>query len=199
MFGRFLIWRVGFRWYFIGTFLLAIIILGGIGLHVLFGGAMPIIPSAGKPLWEVAITFLVFMLMLSLFNTEEIVWRGIAIPRLRDRFGMLATVLLIAVPEVILHLPLFWDTTIPFYQTVGFSWFTAFSIAMVVIYAYVFNMTKGSLIIVTLLHASQNAWSTLLSDNSARPFHFTVVLAWVIALALIATTHGQLGYRTPGG
>jgi hypothetical protein len=28
---RFLIWRVGFRWYFVGVFLLAFIILGGIG------------------------------------------------------------------------------------------------------------------------------------------------------------------------
>ncbi|MBE0669972.1 MAG: CPBP family intramembrane metalloprotease [Anaerolineales bacterium] len=195
IFGRFLIWRVGFRWYFIGIFLLAVIILGGIGLHVLFGGARPVIPAAGKPLWEVAVTVLVFLLLLSLFNTEEIVWRGIAIPRLRDRFGMLVTVLLIAIPEVILHLPLFWDTSIPFYQTVGIYWFSAFSIAMVVIYVYVFNMTKGSLIIVTLLHASQNAWSTLLSDNSARPFHFTVALAWVIALILIVATRSHLGHQ----
>jgi hypothetical protein len=55
-------------------------------------------------------------------------------------------------------------------------------------------MTKGSLLIVTLLHASQNAWSNLLSDNSARPFHFTVVLTWIIALALIGMTKGSLGY-----
>jgi uncharacterized protein len=196
VFGRFLIWRVGFRWYFVGLFLLAAIILGGIGLHMLFSGAMPIIPAAGKPLWEVALTFLVFMLMLSLFNTEEIVWRGIAIPRLRDRFGMLVTVLLIAVPEVILHLPLFWDTTILFNQSVGVYWFSAFSVAMVIIYVYIFNMTKGSLIIVTLLHASQNVWSTLLSDNSPRPFYFTVVLVCVIAVSLIVFTRGQLGYST---
>lgn len=196
VFGRFLIWRVGPQWYLVGIFLLAAIILGGIGLHMVFGGTMPVIPVAGKPLWEIALTFLVFILLGFLFNTEEVVWRGVAIPRLRDRFGILMTVLLIAIPEAILHLPSFWMTENPFYQNVGISWFLAFSIAMVVIYVYVFNMTKGSLIIVTLLHASQNAWSTLLSDNSPRPFHFTVVLAWVIALALIAVTRGQLGYST---
>lgn len=195
VFGRFLIWRVGFRWYLVGIFLLAFIILGGIGLHMLFGGTMPVIPIAGKPLWEIVLTFIVFMLLGYLFNTEEVVWRGIAIPRLRDRFGVLITVLLIVIPEVLLHLPSFWMTENPFYQNVGITWFLAFSVAMVVIYVYVFNMTKGSLIIVTFLHASQNAWSTLLSDNSPRPFHFTVVLVWVIALALIAITRGKLGYR----
>ena len=50
------------------------------------------------------------------------------------------------------------------------------------------------LLIVTLLHASQNAWSNLLSDNSPRPFYFTVLLIWVIALLLGASTRGRLGY-----
>ena len=195
VFGRFLIWRVGIQWYLVGLFLLAGIILGGIGLHVLFGGAVPVIPVTGKPLWEIALTFIIFILIGSLFNTEEIVWRGVAIPRLQVRFGALVTVLLIAIPEVALHLPSFWITENPFYQTVGVYWFSAFSLAMIVTYIFVFNKTKGSLIIVTLMHASQNAWSNLLSDNSARPFHFTVILAWVIALVLITMTRGRLGYQ----
>jgi hypothetical protein len=98
-------------------------------------------------------------------------------------------------PEVILHLPLFWIND-SFIQSVGIGWFSAFSVAAVFIYAYVFNRTKGSLIIVTLLHASQNAWSNLLSDNSSRPFQFTVALVWVIALVLIAMTRGRLGYQS---
>jgi len=195
VFGRFLIWRIGFMWYLVGMFLLAGIILGGIGLHVLFGGAMPAIPVAGEPIWEIALTFLVLILMLSVFNTEEIVWRGIALPRLQARYGALAAAILIAIPEVALHLPLFWVTENPFYKNVGVPWFLAFSVAAIVIYIYVFNMTKGSLIIVTIMHASQNTWSNLLSDNSAGPFHFTVILTWAIALALIVITRGQLGQQ----
>jgi hypothetical protein len=83
-----------------------------------------------------------------------------------------------------------------FYQTVGLFWFSAFSVALVFIYAYVFNKSRGSLLIVTILHASQNAWASLLSDNAARPFYFTVALAWMIAIALIFLTKGQLGYET---
>jgi membrane protease YdiL (CAAX protease family) len=191
---RFLIWRVGIQWYLIGAFLMAAVILGSIGLHIAFGGQKPVIPAAGAPAWDIALTFLIFVLLGFLINTEEVAWRGFALPRLQVRYGALLAALLITIPEVLLHVPLFWVQD-SFIQTVGLGWFSAFSVAAVFIYVYVFNMTKGSLLIVTLLHASQNAWSNLLSDNSARPFHFTVVLTWIIALALIGITKGRLGYE----
>ena len=192
---RFLIWRVGFRWYFYSVFLLAFLILGGIGLHVFYGGIMPVIPAAGTPLWQIALVFIVFVLLGVLINTEEIAWRGFALPRLQDRYGALAAALLITVPEVMLHLPLFWVESNPFFQTVGIYWFSAFSAGVVFIYVYTFNMTEGSLLIVTLLHASQNAWANLLSDNTVRPFQFTVVLIWVVTIGLVAVTRGRLGYQ----
>jgi hypothetical protein len=108
---------------------------------------------------------------------------------------VLVACVLLAIPEVTLHLPLFWVKENPFYQTVGLFWFSAFSVALVFIYAYLFNKTKGSLLLVTILHASQNAWANLLSDNTAGPFYFTVALAWMIAIALIFLTKGQLGYE----
>jgi len=190
---RFLIWRVGIQWYLIGAFLMAVIILGGIGVHIAFGGDSTVVPAAGAPAWEIALTFLLFVLLGFLINTEEVAWRGFALPRLQVRYGALLAALIITIPEVLLHVPLFWVQD-SFIQTVGLGWFSTFSVAAVFIYVYIFNRTKGSLLIVTLLHASQNAWSNLLSDNSARPFYFTVVLTWIIALALIRITKGSLGY-----
>jgi membrane protease YdiL (CAAX protease family) len=196
LFNRFMTWRVGLQWYLVAFFLLALLILGGIGLHVLFGGAMPAIPAAGAPLWEIAFAFLLFVVLGFLINTEEIAWRGFALPRLQSRYNVLVACVLLAIPEVALHLPLFWVKDNPFYQTVGLFWFSAFSVALVFVYAYIFNKTKGSLLIVTILHASQNAWANLLSDNTARPFYFTVALVWMIAIALIFLTKGQLGYES---
>jgi membrane protease YdiL (CAAX protease family) len=69
-------------------------------------------------------------------------------------------------------------------------------VAAVFIYTFVFNKTKGSVLIVTIMHASQNAWSNLLSDNTLRPFQFTVAVVWMIAIALIFLTRGQLGYES---
>ena len=156
---------------------------------------MPAIPAAGAPLWKIAFAFLLFVVLGFLINTEEIAWRGFALPRLQSRYPVLIACVLLAIPEVALHLPLFWVKDNPFYQTVGLFAFSAFSVALVFIYAYIFNKTKGSLLIVTILHASQNAWANLLSDNTARPFYFTVALVWMIAIALIFLTKGQLGYE----
>jgi membrane protease YdiL (CAAX protease family) len=197
LFKRFLTWRVGAQWFLIAFSLLAVLILGGIGLHILFGGAVPTIPAASAPFWNIAVAFLLFVVLGFLINTEEIAWRGFALPRLQSRYNVLVASVLLAIPEVTLHLPLFWVKENPFYQTVGLFWFSAFSAALVFIYAYIFNKTKGSLLIVTILHASQNAWANLLSDNTVGPFYFTVALAWMIAIALIFLTKGQLGYEDP--
>ena len=196
LFKRFLIWRVGVRWYLLAFFLLALLILGGIGLYVLFGGTAPGIPAVGAPFWQIGLAFLLFVTLGFLINTEEIAWRGFALPRLQNRYHVLVAGILLAIPEVTLHVPLFWVKENPFYQTVGLPWFSAFSMAMVFIYLYIFNKANGSLLIVTILHASQNAWANLLSDNTAGPFTFTVALAWMIAIALIFLTKGQLGYKS---
>lgn len=195
LFRRFLIWRVGVQWYIVGIFLLAGVILGGIGLHVLFGGAMPEMPIAGAPVSLILFAFTVTVIVGALVNTEEIAWRGFALPRLQSRYGALTAALLIAIPESLFHLPHFWNLDSVFYQNVGLFWFTAFTVAIVFIYTYIFNKTGGSLLIVTILHASQNAWANLLSDNTLRPFQFTVALVWMIAIALILITKGKLGYE----
>lgn len=194
LFRRFLVWRVGIQWYLVGIFLLAGVILGGIGLHVLFGGAMPTMPVAGASVGLILFAFTATVIVGALVNTEEIAWRGFALPRLQSRYGALTAALLIAIPESLFHLPHFWNLDSIFYQNVGLFWFTAFTIAIVFIYTYLFNKTHGSLLIVTILHASQNAWANLLSDNTLRPFQFTVALMWMIALALIFATKGRLGH-----
>jgi uncharacterized protein len=195
LFRRFLIWRVGVQWYLVSIFLLAGVILSGIGLHVLFGGAMPSMPVAGASVSLILFAFTATVIVGALVNTEEIAWRGFALPRLQSRYGALTATLLIAIPESLFHLPHFWNLDSVFYQNVGLFWFTSFTVAIVFIYTYLFNKTHGSLLIVTILHASQNAWANLLSDNTLRPFQFTVALMWMIAIALIFITKGRLGYR----
>lgn len=192
---RFLIWKVGLSYYIVALFLLAVFILGGIGLNILFGGGQPSLPTAGTPPARVALSFVLLLVVGFLINTEEIAWRGFTLPRLQARYRALGASILLAIPETLLHLPLFWVKENPFYHTVGLFWFSAFSVAAVFIYTFIFNKTKGSLLIVTLLHASQNAWANLLSDNSATPFYFTVALMWMVALALILITKGRLGYE----
>jgi membrane protease YdiL (CAAX protease family) len=195
--GRFLIWRVSPLWYIVALLGLAAAIMGGIGLHVLTGGAMPAIPAAGAPVGDILMAFILTVGLGILFNTEEIAWRGFALPRLQARHSALMATALLAIPEAVLHAPYFFENGQTFYTQIGPVWFTAFSVALIVVYTWVFNSTRGSLLIVTLLHASQNAWANLLSDNSARPFHFTVALIAVTAVALVLIYGREHLARTP--
>jgi len=79
---------------------------------------------------------------------------GSANPHMAGPSHILVAILFLAIHEVALHLPLLWVKENPFYPNVGVFWFSAFSVAAVFIYAFIFNKTKGSLLIVTLLHAS---------------------------------------------
>lgn len=193
---RFLIWKVGVQWYAVAFFLLAVVILGGVGMQILFGRTVPSIPAKEASALNIALSFIIMIVVGFLINTEEIAWRGFALPRLQSKYGPLLACILLVIPESLLHLPYFFNKDIDFYQTVGVFWFTAFSVAAVFIYTFVFNKTKGSLLLVTIMHASQNAWANLLSDNTARPFQFTVALMWMIALGIILVTKGQLGFQS---
>jgi membrane protease YdiL (CAAX protease family) len=202
---RYLIWRVGLGWYAFALFGTAGFILGGIGLHVLFGGKAPDLPIASVPPSTAALVFGITVAFGLLVNTEDLAWRGFALPRLQPGYGPLAASLLIGVPEGLTHLPYFF---IPgdFRQQVGLFWFMAFTIAIVVQMTWLFNRTRGSVLLVALYHAGQNAWANLLDTtprpgpNDIRPFIFAIVLMWVVTIAIIAVTQGHLGYEsdTPG-
>jgi membrane protease YdiL (CAAX protease family) len=192
LFGRYLIWRVSGWWYVFVLGFFPPIILGAAGLHVLFGGETPQIGAFNMQWWEVLLSFLVQTLILMLLNGEEVVWRGFALPRLYARYNnMVIAALLVAIPETLLHAPGFFQKDDPFISSVGIPSFVLFSVALSIIYAWTFFKTKGSVLLVALFHAAQNAWGNLLTDSSARPFHITVALLWVVAIALILFAKNQ--------
>lgn len=194
LFGRYLIWRVSGWWYlFVLTFFVPII-LCSIGLHILLGGSLPQIGALNMQWWEILLSFLVQLLILMLLNGEEVAWRGFVLPKLQAKYNnAVMAALMVAVPETILHAPGFFKKDDPFISSVGIVSFVLFSLALSIIYSWTFFKTKGSVLIVALFHASQNVWGNLLTDNSAGPFHITVALLWVVAIALILITKGKLG------
>ena len=185
LFARFLIARVSVWWYVFIFAFYAIVMLSGNLLHVTFGGAKPAIPVAGDPLWEILVKFGIFLLFGVVTNTEEIAWRGVALPQLQARYNnALMSALVIAIPEVMLHAPDYFVDGINFRKAVGVVGFTIFTMALSVIFAWVFLNTKGSLLIVTLLHASGNAWSNLLTDEQVEPFYYAIAIIVMFAIAV---------------
>jgi membrane protease YdiL (CAAX protease family) len=190
LFSRYLIWKVGAGWYAIAAFITAAFILGGLLLNRLLGGKTPELPIQGVSPAVAAFAFVVTVVFGFLVNTEDVAWRGVALPRLQAAHGALSASLIIGLFEGLTHLPYFF---IPgdFRQQVGL-WFMVFTVAMVIIMTWMYNNTRGSLLIVVLCHAAQNAWANLLDTtpapgpNDLRPFILAVALMVAVAVALIA-------------
>jgi membrane protease YdiL (CAAX protease family) len=189
LFRRYLIWRVSIGWYLVALFGTAFFILGGIGLHVLLGGEVPNLPAAGITPLDLAFTFLIFIVFGFIGNLEDVAWRGVALPLLQYRYSALRASLMIGVLEGLTHLPYFF---VPgdFRNQVGI-WFMVFTIAIVILMTWMFNNTRGSLLIVVLYHAAQNAWANLLDTtpppgpNDLQPFIFAAVLMCVAAITVV--------------
>ncbi len=120
-------------------------------------------------------------LMVGIF--EEIGWTGFAIPRLRQRYGVLTTGLIVGVPWGLWHFIVFWQPDsfsgalpLAILLTQLFAWLPAYRVLLV----WVYDRT-GSLSVVMLMHASLvvTTAGTIAPTTLAGP----AVLIWVLAWA----------------
>ena len=156
-------WRVGGRWYAVALLtaplstaavLLALALLSPEFLPAIF-------TSDGKA--TLVLTGIAVGLAVGLF--EELGWTGFAIPRLRLRYGVLATGLIAGFLWGAWHFMMFWESdsfsgALPLALLLArlFSWLPAYRVLMV----WVYDRT-GSLLVAILMHASLVA-TTLIVD-----------------------------------
>jgi uncharacterized protein len=182
--GRLLIWRVGWRWYLV---LLAptALVVGTITLVAVTRGG----PTAALavPLLSAIIT-VAFMTFPGSALGEEIGWRGFALPRLQFRRTALTASLVVGTLHGLWHLPL-WLRGEPDHPLSLYPAFLIQALALSVIYTWLYNSSKGSLLLVVLFHTATNAPLTLVLlplgiENWVLPFWlmagFTVVAALVV-------------------
>ena len=201
--GRLLIWRVDPRWYLVIALGPVAFVGGVVALNTLLGG--PVL-SLGMPLLGVAV-FLAFSIFPGSAVGEEIGWRGYALPRLQSRMNALSASLVIGPIWALWHLPL-WLTGDPVKTPGLYAAFAASTIALSVILTCVYNSTRGSLLMVVLLHATANLPVTLAIDElgvrATAPvllyFGLTVVVAIVVVIVAgpkhLSRTHRKQEERT---
>ena len=156
-----------------------------VGLNALMGG--PAL-SVGMPLLGV-LSMLAFHIFPGSALGEEIGWRGYALPRLQAGRSALGASLILGVIWALWHLPL-WLTGAPGRTLILYAAFVVSVIALSVILTWVYNSTGGSLLMVVLLHATQNLPLTLafdeLGNRATVPvllyFGLTVVVAIVVVI-----------------
>lgn len=192
---RLLIWRVGPGWYLFALGGTAVFVLAALGLYRLAGGDAELVFNDPAQ-WYLIIPIFFYVLFFSVLG-EEIGWRGYALPRLQARYGSLLASLIIGILWGAWHLPLFW---LPgnFHQTIPLSLFLLQSVALAIIYTWLYNNTKGSLLIAHLFHAASNVTLGVLpilpmdTGGDLAPLWLTIGLLWLFTIVITI-----LSIRTP--
>lgn len=192
---RFLLWRVGWKWYLALLIMPSLTVMG-----VLLNAALTQTPidfstayayrifGSSANLWFFVIPF---FLVDALANGEEIGWRGYILPRLQARHSALTSALLLGIVWALWHLPKF----LPHWDTVTFAWYILDTLAKSVFLAWMYNNTKGSLLLVTLGHAMWNTagiflpTATMAANGNNGAFIITVMLE-VLVMAVITVIAG---------
>jgi membrane protease YdiL (CAAX protease family) len=130
---------------------------------------------------------------------EELGWTGFAIPRLRLRYSMLATGVLVGVVWGAWHAPLFsridsFTGALPLALLLLqlFSWLPAYRVLMVWVYDH-----TGSLLVAILMHVSLAATSIILAPPamsdmlSLASILLSAAIWWLIVAAVTIANRGQ--------
>jgi len=168
MLGRLLVWGGGVGyWCFAVLFLVPAILLGSL-VNPLFNGD-PLSFRNMRPAFDLLPMFITFILIAGL--GQELGWTGFLLPRLQARFSALTACIIRAVLVGIWHLPLFIFSRLHPAALAGFQYagwiaqkgFWAailvatllFMLPWSILLTWTFNNTRGSLLLVSILHGSE--------------------------------------------
>jgi membrane protease YdiL (CAAX protease family) len=196
---RLLLWRVGWPWYlFILLGVPAIIFLGFLTLP----GAVAVLHFPFAQL----VLFFPLLLIVEIVTSglaEEPGWRGFALPRLQNRYGPLLGTLILGLLWGGWHLPLFLTTWAISASGLGVGEFILAATSIAIVITWVFNHTRGSLLMAILLHATVDAFTSAAVITGLLPMQILLKSAYLptligfggLALLLIVVTRGRLGYQ----
>src|ERR671910_1909080 len=169
-------WRVGLKWYVAALLIPAGITVAAAVLNVVLGAQAPSSAELGS--WTgLLVTFLAVLLIPGLGGAwEEPGWRGFALPRLQSGRSALFASLILGVLIAGWHLPLMFVGQVHYADLLTIM-------GAVAIFNWVFNNANGSVLIIMLMHATNNTISgqlfgTMFSGaDSVRQSWLVVVVA----------------------
>lgn len=185
--------RVSLRWALIALALpMAMIALALVVSVGFLGAPSPIVTPA---LTGVLGLEFVRVLFLGGPLEEEPGWRGFALPRLQARRSAFAASIFVGFLWGIWHIPLYFVPQTGQYQTLqagtdaGFAigGFVVWTIGLSVLLTWLFNETRGSLIVVMLFHASVNlgAFVPAAVHSAGGASLVYVLVTWLVAILVI--------------
>jgi membrane protease YdiL (CAAX protease family) len=181
-------WRVGIVWYLAALFIPALIVLGGLGLNMLFGGTPPDLKLLSAQWYLIPIALVVGMLSGGPLE-EEFGWRGFALVKLQEKYSAFTASLVVGIIWGLWHLPAFlipWSTQ----SGVPLFLFLLHDLALSVLFTWIFNNTGGSVLMSMLAHAAFNLTITVLpvlpsAAGSQLPLEYAIAVMYGLALIVL--------------
>jgi len=200
---RFLMWRVGWKWYLVAFLLVPSMQVTAILLSALLTHKPVDLSTAYAykifgPSANLVLLIIPFFLFDAIANGEEIGWRGYVLPRLQGKHNALVSSLIVGVIWGFWHLPKY----LPHWETVAFIFFMIGTVVRAVLYTWLYNSTNGSLLLATLFHASGNTGGVLLplattaAGGSITTSLIQIVLEVMVVSIVIAATGPEHLSRT---
>ena len=189
---KLLIWRVGFRWWLAAFLLAPVATFAAIGIYVLLGGT---VGRFDPSQWYIVLLGPVFA--LPFFVGEEMGWRGYALPRLQQKYTALWSSVIVGALWALWHAPAYWaseGTVISGKPVTLFAvgWYIIFLIGISIQMTWVYNNSKGSLLLMVLFHGMFTGPNVfpLFPDISSNALDQIIKLApipvWIMAILIIA-------------
>ena len=185
--GRCLRWRIGWRWVAFALLFPGVLTALAAALHTVMGGSIGPSPAAGHGLMTAANFFLILLLGGPL--GEEFGWRGYALPGLQDRMGWRMASLGLGLVWGVWHLPLFFVEGTS-QAHIPLALFLLSVVAMSVLFAWLVNHTKGSVVAALVLHTAINFWPSVVpvlpTETSCQAYALVVAMLVLTAMWLLA-------------
>ena len=200
---RYVQWRLGWQWYLAAFLMTPSLIVLAVYVNAALVGAPPDFSTVmAHKIFGASATLPLFLLPFFLVdlisNGEEIGWRGYVLPRLQSRYSALTSTLILGVIWGFWHLPKY----LSHWNTVSFAWFIVHAMAYAVILTWLYNNTKGSLLLVAISHASSNAagvfmpMANTVSGENMGTYIIFVLLEVITAVILVLATGAERLSRT---
>jgi membrane protease YdiL (CAAX protease family) len=195
-------WRVGARWYAVALLLAPLLFTAvPIALSLTSPEYLPVIVTSDEKA-SVLLFGVVAGLAVGIF--EELGWTGFAIPRMRLRYGVLGTGLVVGVLWGAWHIlgnglwasgvtsgELSLSIFVPAYL---FTFLVGQLPAYRVLMVWVYNRTQESLLVAMLMHASLTACSLILTPPATGAalliYCLALAAAWWVVVGAVAVANG---------
>jgi uncharacterized protein len=150
-------WRVGFGWILFATVSPIILFAVAASVGYATNGTWPDLALLGEvdylPYLGIVGAFMLWLLTFGI--GEEVGWRGFALPRLQQGQSALTATLMLGIAWALWHIPAFFykDTYVAMGLIAGLPLLLLSILAASMIFTWLYNSTRGSLLMVILFHA----------------------------------------------